>query len=90
MLGLVHAEFVDAIREGDGLRVIQLWQLLLPIFKSANRRNFANEALNLLSQYSLFLSPRQAQQFVWSRFDNTRGLQGCNIAADLHMEHLNR
>lgn len=27
---------------------------------------------------------------MWSRFVNTRGLQGCNIAADLHMEHLNR
>lgn len=57
-LGLVHAEFVDAIREGDELRVIQLWRLLLPLFKSANRRNYANEALNLLLQYTFFLSPR--------------------------------
>ena len=36
------------------------------------------------------LSPRQSQQLLYSRFINTHGLPGRNIAADLHMEHLNR
>ncbi len=29
-------------------------------------------------------------QLMWSRFVNTVGRPGCNIPADLHMEHLNR
>lgn len=89
-LGLLHAEFVDAIREGDGLRVIQCWKYLLPLFKSSNRRNYALEALNLLAQLYIYLPPRQAQQLVWSRFINTHGWKGANVTADLHMEHLNR
>ena len=46
-LGLLHTEYQDAIREGDGLRVIRCWRLM---FKSANRKNYALEALNLLWQ----------------------------------------
>ena len=89
-LGLLHAEFVDGIREGDGLRVIQCWKYLLPLFKSANRRNYSIEALNLLTQIHIHLPPRQVQQLVWSRFVNTLGWAGRNVPADLHMEHLNR
>ena len=89
-LGLIHAEYQDAIREGDGLRVIRCWRLLLPLFKSANRKNYALEALNLLWQYNVVLSPREKMQLVWSRFVNTKGKPGCNVACDMHMEHMNR
>lgn len=89
-LGLLHAEYQDAIREGDGLRVIRCWRLMLPLFKSANRKNYALEALNLLWQYNVVLSPRQKMQLVWSRFVNTKGKPGCNVACDMHMEHMNR
>ena len=47
-LGLLHAEYQDVIREGDGLRVIKCWHLMLPVFKSANHKNYALEALNLV------------------------------------------
>ena len=33
---------------------------------------------------------KQLAQLLWSRCVNTRGYQGTNIPADLHMEHLNR
>ena len=89
-LGLIHAEYQDAIHEGDGLRVIRCWRLLLPLFKSANRKNYALEALNLLWQYNVVLSPREKMQLVWSRFVNTKGKPGCNVACDMHMEHMNR
>ena len=36
------------------------------------------------------MSPRLAEQLIWSQFVNVHGLPGKNIAADLHMEHLNR
>ena len=85
---LLHAEFVDAVREGDGDRVIRCWRFLLPLFKSAARVNYSKEAINLLTQL-LVLSPRLAHQITWSRFINVHGWAG-HVSCDLHMEHLNR
>lgn len=89
-LALMYAEFHDAIREGDGERLIRCWKFLLPLFKASNRKNYALEALHLLAQYYILLPPRLAQQLAWSRCVNTTGKPGCNIPMDLHMEHLNR
>ena len=87
--GLLYKEFVDSICEGDGLRALHCWHFFLPLFKSANRKNYAIEALNLLVQYHYIFPPRQAEQLLWSRFVNTLGWAGHNIPCDLHLEHLN-
>lgn len=89
-LGLLYAEFNDAIKEGDGERIIRCWRYFLLIFKSARRKNYAIEAFTLLAQERYLLSPRQALQLKWSRTINTHGFPGKNIPCDLHMEHLNR
>lgn len=89
-LGLFYLEFADAIKEGDGNRVLRCWRFLLPIFKSSGRKNYAIETLNMLCQYNHGLPPRQAAQLLWNRFVNVHGLPGRNIPADLHQEHLNR
>lgn len=89
-LGLLHWEFQDAVKEGDGDRVLLVWKFLLLIFKASQRKNFAIEAFTLLVQYHLLLPPRLAEQLKWSRFINVHGLPGRNISCDLHMEHLNR
>ena len=60
------------------------------MFVSAGRKNYANEALLFLTQHDFILSPRMAEQMLWSRFVNIRGVPGGNIPADLHNEHLNR
>ena len=44
--------------------------------------------MNLQHQY--LFSERKAAQLVWDRFVNTQGRPGCNVPADLHMEHLNK
>lgn len=88
-LCLLKAEFDDAIHEGDGLRLLRCWKFLLLIFKATNHKNYGIEALNLLAQYHILLPPRLAGQLLYSRFINTHGKPGCNIACDLHMEHLN-
>ena len=62
---------------------------MLPMFFSAGRKNYAKEALLFLSQQAL-LPGRVANQMVWSRFINIRGVPGGNIPANLHNEHLNR
>ena len=33
-LGLFYLEFKDAIREGDGLRVLRCYKYLLPLFRT--------------------------------------------------------
>lgn len=89
-LGLLYLEFIDAIREGDGDRILRCWRYFLILFKASRRKNYAIEAFSLLAQEKFLLSPRQALQLKWSRTINTHGRPGKNIPCDLHMEHLNR
>ena len=89
-LGLLWYNYLDAIREGDGKRVMMMWKFLLVIFKKTGHRNYAKEAAVMLIQYHFLLSDCKASQLRNSRFVNTQGRVGCNIACDLYMEHLNR
>ena len=88
-LGLLWHGFHDAIREGDGDRILLYWKFLLPVFKEENHHNYAKESFNLLLQ-SMILSPRKLCELKWSRTVNTHGKAGHNVPCDLHMEHLNR
>lgn len=89
-IGCFYLVYKDAIKEGDGERVLDCWRYLLPIFHNSGRRNYSNEALHFLCQYHQDLPPQQAQQLLYSRFVNTRGVRGRNIPLDLHQEHLNK
>ena len=89
-IGCLYMEFADAIREGDGERVIQCWRYFMPVFRAAQCTNYACESFNLLYQHLYALSPRLSNQLMWSRFVNVHGRPGRNIPLDLHMEHLNR
>ena len=89
-LGLFYLECSDAIREGDGLRVLRCWRYLFLLFKASNRTNYTIEAFSFLAQHAFLLPPRIGDQLLWSRFINTHGVPGKNIPCDLHMEHLNR
>lgn len=89
-LGLFYSEYADAIKEGDGNRILRCWRFLLPIFWNSHRTNYANEVFNMLYQHDYSMSPRHAAQLLWSRCVNVHGRRGKNIPADLHLEHLNR
>lgn len=89
-LGLFILSFKDAVREGDGEHVMLLWKFMLLLFKASGRKNYAIEALTILSQYHIILPPNVAEQLKWSRFINVHGLPGHNISCDLHMEHINK
>lgn len=89
-LGLLVFDFKDAVREGDGDQMLLIWKYLLLLFKATGRKNYAIEALTLLSQYHILLPRNLAEQLKWSRFVNVHGLPGHNVSCDLHMEHLNR
>lgn len=89
-LGCFYLELSDAGKEGDGQRSFRCWHYLLPVFKSSGRKNYSIESLNMLCQCEYQLTPRKAQELLWGRFINTRGVPGSNIPPDLHQEHLNR
>ncbi len=89
-IGSLYMEFADAIKEGDGERVLRCWRYFLVIFHTSNRRNYAKEVFHLLYQYQYVLSPQQKEPLLYNRFINTTGTVGRNISDDLHMEHLNR
>ena len=89
-LSLIWHGFHDAIREGDGERIMRYWKLLLILFKASNKYNYAKEAVTVLMQCKYSFSERQRHQLLWSRCVNTKGCIGGNIPCDLHMEHLNR
>ena len=55
-LGLIWENFHDAIKEGDGDRLVRVWKFLLLIFKAAKRKNYSIEALNLQLQINYTLS----------------------------------
>ena len=88
-LGLLWECFHDAIKEGNGKRVLMIWKYLLLVFIAAKHKNYAKEAVILHLQHQYLFSDHQAAQLMWSRFVNTRGQIGCNVPTDLHMEHLN-
>lgn len=90
MLGLLYMEFTDAIREGDGERILRCWRYLLLVFKACGRKNYAIEAFTMLAQYHFLFSERMRMQLIWSRTVNVHGRPGRNISCDLHNEHLNR
>ena len=55
-IGMLWLGFHDAIREGDGDRIIRYWKFLMVVFRMTNHYNYANEGLKLLMQ-PLILSP---------------------------------
>ena len=89
-IGCFMLEFKDAIKEGDGNRILRCWHYLLPIFHNSGRTNYCNEAFIMLCQYHYDLPALQAAQLIWSCCINTHGVRGRNIPFDLHLEHLNR
>ena len=85
-------EFIDAVREGDGERIIRCWRYLLLLFKLDKCTHYSVETFNLLAQYEFMFTLRMKAQLMWSRTINTHGTcrVGNTISCDLHMEHLNR
>ena len=88
--GLLFMELRDAIREGDGPRIIRCWKFMLLYWKHAGHTKYAYEVIELISSIEAASSPRIAHELVWCRVVNTRGGAGNNIPVDLYLEHLNR
>ncbi|XP_065109308.1 uncharacterized protein [Paramisgurnus dabryanus] len=87
--GFLLFDLLDAVKEGDGERLIRLYKVALLIYKAYGHTQYAYSTFLLTVQVSATLSPQVAHDVTWNRFWNSRGGKGKNIPLDLHLEHLN-
>lgn len=90
-IAMIIVNFFDAIKEGDGGRVIRYWKFQLPYLRNdSGSQKYALEALNIFLQIHGLLSAQDAHSLIWNRFHcNTSG-RGRNIPLDLSLEFVNR
>lgn len=89
--GLFFVNFLDAIKEGDGTRLMRQYKYML-LYCKADGQASNKYALECLYQTFLvhsLLSPKESLKFVWNRSVNTKGGRGKNIPHDLEVEHSN-
>ena len=86
--GMILRNFLDAVKEGDGKRVIRCWRFILPYLKAdeAASRKYALEGIYLLAQIHVLLPPRDAHRLIWNRFVSTKSGLGRNYPIDKEME----
>jgi L1 cell adhesion molecule like protein len=89
-MGLFAWNFEDAIREGDGDRIIRMWKFLLLFFKQTQKSKYSIEATRLLSDVHVNLSADKRYELRWNRTCSLNGGSGNNKPLDLALEHLNR
>lgn len=53
-LGMIYHEFKDAIKEGDGTRVLRCWKYFLLYFCATGHTDYCIEAFNFLALYTFF------------------------------------
>ena len=87
--GLFYLNFIDAVAEGDGNKIIRCWKFLMLHFYAEKKYKYAIEAQYLLLQQYSLLSLRQAYRQRWNRSTNNKGGAGNNVPLDLDLEHDN-
>lgn len=82
-------DMLDAVKEGDGERLMRLYKVALLFYKAYGHSHYAYSTLLLTLQVNACLTPRMSHTVTWNRFWSSRGGNGGNIPLDLHLEHLN-
>ena len=86
--GFLYADLRNALKfEGD--QIIRLWKHWLIYFLGTNRKNYANEALNLLCNLKATFPRHIAYIATHNRTVNTSGKAGHGKPTDQMLEHYN-
>lgn len=88
--GMLLMDINDAIREADGVRLVNIYKFALLIYKCYGHTKYAYTTLLFLVNVHGLLTQEKAHNLIWNRFCNTQGKQGTNISLDLRLEHLNK
>ena len=85
--GLIRFEFTDAIKEGDGDRLFDIYKLALLLYKVGGHYKYAYITLFSLVKVNAILPQSIAHEIIWNRFFfNKHGGKGKNIPLDLKNE----
>jgi hypothetical protein len=90
ILLLLRANHNDAIKLGDGARLIRLYKYFMLFFKVSKCPKYALAMLHLQAQVNCLLTSRLAHSLVWNRFVNHQGKTDTNHPMDLDVEHDNK
>lgn len=69
-------EFNDAIKEGDGERLLDVYKVALLLYKANGKSKYAYEVLLHLVKIYGILSKHDAHNLKWNRFFNKHGTKG--------------
>ena len=72
---------------GDGLGMLILSKVLLPLFHSMKHSNYTSSIHRFITRILCEATPREGLKLVHERFSNKRGKKGCNIFKDRRMEY---
>ena len=89
-LGLLQKDHNDAIKMGDGDRIMRVNKFLYMYYKACGCPKYAYGILETITQATILLSERKAHQLVWNRTVNHRGEPDTNHPNDLDLEHCNK
>lgn len=87
--GLLVLHMMDAIKEGDGSRLVRCLKIVLLFEYKFKHTKYAYVLLLFFAKVNALLSKKDAYLLVHNRFINKKGKKAGNIPLDLHMEHLN-
>ena len=87
--GLLLFDINDAIREGDGHRLMNLYKFALLLYKGYGSTKYAYTTMLLLTKVISVLPSEKAESLISNRFCKSHCKPGCNIPLDLHLKHLN-
>ena len=73
VLLLLRANHNDAIKLGDGGRVLRLYKYFMLFFKISKCPKYAFAMLQLQAQVNCLLTPRLSYSLTWNRFVNHQG-----------------
>ena len=89
-LGVLLRNFDDAVKDGDGVRILRCWKIAMLIFRAHHHNKYALASFYLQAATQAILTPCQAHSLTWNRtVSNHGGKKTRNISLDLQLEHLN-
>ena len=88
--GLLDIARLDAVKEGDGERIVRHWRYDFVHFHVYNHPNYRLLSFRMIAQIFALLTPRMAARVLHNRTVNVHGGVGNNISLDLFLEFLNK
>lgn len=89
-LGLLLRDAEDAVKEGDGDRLMTVWKILTFVYRLEGATKYALADLRIQASLLGLLTPKNAHRFKWNRFAGLREGAGTRIARDLRLEQHNK